>query len=125
MYGKWNTLRQCCCCYTNLIVIAQYIEEYCMLLYLGSGTCFLFCLFPHSQSLVEAGSPPQNVNKSKYQQINQITTKKQFSHFSFSCKDTVSFPPGRCTVSSTCIETRKEPKRKNLNRGAGILSIYL
>lgn len=119
-------IRECCCCYTNLIVIAQYIEEYCMLLYLGSGTCFLLptpsSLTP-SPLLKMAAIP--DVNKSKSQQINQITTKKQFSPLSFSCKDTVSFPPGRCTASSTCTDMRKESKRKNLNRGAGILNIYL
>lgn len=41
MYRKRNILGQSCCCYTNLSTIAQYIEEYCMMLHLGSGTGFL------------------------------------------------------------------------------------
>lgn len=41
MYRKRIILGQSCCCCTSLSTVAQYVEEYCMILYLGSGTCFL------------------------------------------------------------------------------------
>lgn len=90
-----------------------------------------FCFFSHSHSLVEDGSPPQNVNESKFQQLNQMIIEKQVLSLANTdelcpCLQHTDMPLHPSAKKHfTCTEIRKDPKRKNLSTGAGMLNICL
>lgn len=138
MYRKRNILGQSCCCYTSLSTIAQYVERYCMMLHLSSGTCFLmsspFSPIPNPLLKIAAYQERKQKQTPTKKKKKQSINEKQVPPLSFSCRNRRTMPSSqahRYTLfhskdqqAFNCTERSKESKR-SLIKGMGILNTHL